>query len=194
MTTYAQLKMHYEWPSQLHSLRTLHLFAGIGGELLADNILRHHPVCAVEIDTYCRQSLAARQTNGSLPWFPCFGDVQAFDGKQWRGLVDAVCGGFPCTDISSSGKSAGIDGKNSGLWREFARILGEVRPQYAFIENSPRLASLGLNRVLADLAALGFDVQWGCLSAAQVGADHGRDRMWIVAKQSQASLPNTNSD
>lgn len=176
--------MHNEPRNQLHGLRTLHLFAGAGGGLIADNILGHRPVCAVEIDTFCQQSLAARQSTGTLPWFPIYGDVQEFDGKPWHGLVDAVCGGFPCTDISSIGKGAGLDGENSGLWREFARILGEVRPKFAFIENSPRLAFLGLDRVLADLAALGFDVQWDCLSAAEVGADHGRDRMWIVAKQS----------
>ena len=91
-------------------LRSLHLFAGGGGGLLSDIILGHQPVCAVEIDGYCQQVLAARQKDGNLPWFPIFDDVKQFNGKEWRGLVDIVAGGFPCTDLSAAGRGAGITG------------------------------------------------------------------------------------
>jgi DNA (cytosine-5)-methyltransferase 1 len=129
--------------------------------------------------------LCARQNDGLLPPFPIWDDVQTFDGKPWRGIVDVVSGGFPCQDISAAGKGAGIDGERSGMWGEMARIIGEVRPQYAFIENSPMLTIRGLERVLADLAKMGFDAEWGVLSAADVGANHLRERIWIVGKDTQ---------
>ena len=97
------------------------------------------------------------------------------------GVVDIVAGGFPCTDISLAGKGAGIDGEQSGLWSEMARIIGEVRPRFAFVENSPALVTRGIGRVVGDLAALGYDCRWTVLGAADVGAPHKRDRIWIVA-------------
>ena len=159
----------------------MHLFAGAGGGILADILLGHQPVCAVEINEYCQQVLSARQKDGFLPWFPIFDDVTQFDGRPWRGVVDVVAGGFPCQDISVAGKGAGIDGERSGLWSEMARIISEVRPRYAFVENSPALITRGLGRVIGDLAALGYDCRWGVLGAADVGAPHQRDRLWIVA-------------
>ena len=159
----------------------MHLFAGAGGGILADLLLGHQPVCAVEINEYCQQVLSARQKDGCLPWFPIFADVQQFNGYLWQGIVEVISGGFPCQDISAAGKGAGITGSRSGLWKEFARIIGEVRPRYVFVENSPILTSRGLDVVLGDLATLGFDAEWGVLSAADVGAPHRRERMWIVA-------------
>lgn len=88
-------------------LRTLHLFAGAGGGILADLILGHLPVCAVEIDPYCRRILLSRQRDGGLPRFPIWDDVRTFDGRPWEGAVDIVSGGFPCTDISAAGRGAG---------------------------------------------------------------------------------------
>lgn len=165
----------------MQRLRTMHLFAGAGGGILADVLLGHQPVCAVEINEYCQQVLSARQKDGFIPWFPIFDDVTKFDGRPWRGLVDVVAGGFPCQDISVAGKGAGIDGKQSGLWSEMARIIGEVRPRFAFVENSPALVNRGLGRVLRDLATLGYDCRWTLLGAADVGAPHKRDRFWLVA-------------
>lgn len=162
-------------------LRELALFAGAGGGILGGRLLGWRTVCAVELDEYARDVLVARQNDGSLAPFPIWDDVTTFDGAPWRGCVDVVSGGFPCQDISIAGKGAGIDGERSGLWREFARIIGEVRPRFAFVENSPMLASRGLGRVLGDLAALGYDAQWGCVSASSVGACHERERIWIVA-------------
>ena len=171
----------------MQRLRTMHLFAGAGGGILADLLLGHQPVCAVEINEYCQQVLSARQKEGCLPWFPIFADVQQFDGKPWRGIVDVVSGGFPCQDISSAGKGAGIEGERSSMWKHMARIISEVRPRFAFMENSPLLVSRGLAVVISDLAEIGYDCRWTCLSAAQLGANHERDRIWIVA--SDANLP-----
>ena len=165
----------------MRKLRTMHLFAGAGGGILADLLLGHQPVCAVEINQYCQQVLSARQKDGCFPWFPIFADVTQFDGRPWRGVVDVVSGGFPCQDISAAGKGAGIDGERSGLWKEFARIICEVQPRFVFVENSPMLTVRGLGRVLGDLAAMGYDAEWGVLGADAVGAPHKRDRIWIVA-------------
>lgn len=163
-------------------MRELALFAGGGGGILGGHLLGWRTVCAVEIDPYCRRVLLARQRDGLLPRFPIWDDVRTFDGEPWRGHVDVVSGGFPCQDISVAGKGAGIDGERSGLWGEFARVLREVRPRYAFVENSPALTGRGLGRVLGDLAAMGFDAEWGVLGADDAGAPHLRKRIWILAE------------
>ena len=163
-------------------LRELALFAGAGGGILGGNLLGWQTVCAVERDAYAACVLSQRQTDGYLPPFPIWSDVCSFEGRHWKGIVDVVSGGFPCQDLSVAGTGAGLDGQRSGLWREMARIIGEVRPRFAFIENSPRLVVLGLDRVLSDLAALGFDAEWGVLSASDLGAPHDRERLWIVAR------------
>lgn len=162
-------------------MNELHLFAGTGGGILGGMLLGHTCVCAVEIEPYCRKVLLQRQRDGMLPKFPIWDDVRTFDGKPWRGKVDIICGGFPCQDISCAGKGAGIDGARSGLWSEFARIISEVRPRYAFVENSPMLAIRGLGRVLGDLSKIGYDARWCVMGADDVGAPHIRKRMWILA-------------
>jgi len=167
--------------SKLQRYRTLHLFAGVGGGILADLLLGHCPICAVEIDSYCQQVLSARQKDGLLPWFPIYDDVRTFDGKPWRGIADIVCGGFPCQDISLVGKGKGISGEKSGLWKEMARVIREIRPKYAFVENSPALTFRGLDTVLSDLAEMGYDAEWGVLGADDAGGVHQRKRVWIVA-------------
>jgi DNA (cytosine-5)-methyltransferase 1 len=162
-------------------MNELALFAGAGGGILGGHLLGWRTVCAVEWEPYAACVLAARQNDGILPHFPIWDDVQTFDGKLWAGRVDVVSGGFPCQDISAAGRGAGIKGTRSGMWFHMARIVGEVRPRYVFVENSPMLTSRGLHRVLGDLAEMGFDAQWGVVSAADVGAPHQRDRIWIVA-------------
>lgn len=162
-------------------MNELALFAGAGGGILGGHLLGWRTVCAVELEPYPASVLCARQNDGLLPPFPVWDDICTFDGKPWRGIVDVVSGGFPCQDISAAGKGAGINGSRSGLWREMARIIGEVRPRFVFVENSPMLVNRGLGTVLGDLAALGYDAEWGVLSAADVGAPHKRDRIWIVA-------------
>ena len=162
-------------------MRELALFAGAGGGILGGLILGWRTVCAVEIDPYCRSVLLARQRDGHIGEFPIWDDVSTFDGESWRGHVDVISGGFPCQDISAAGRGAGLAGARSGLWREFARIIGEVRPAHVFIENSPLLRTRGLVTVLQDLAGLGFDARWGVLGADDAGACQTRKRMWIVA-------------
>jgi len=162
------------------NLNELALFAGAGGGILGGHMLGWHTVCAVEWEHYPASVLAARQNDGLLPAFPIWDDVQTFDEKPWRGIVDVVSGGFPCQDISVAGKGSGIDGARSGMWAHMARIVGEVRPRFVFVENSPALITRGLGRVLNDLAALGYDCRWAVLGAADVGAPHQRDRFWLV--------------
>ena len=169
-------------------MNELALFAGAGGGILGGHLLGWRTVCAVEWEPYPASVLCARQNDGFLPPFPVWDDVQTFDGKPWRGIVDVVSGGFPCQDISAAGKGEGIDGERSGMWREMARIIHEVRPRFVFVENSPMLTSRGLGTVLGDLASMGFNARWGVLGAADVGANHQRDRIWI-----RANLPNSNS-
>jgi len=163
-------------------MRELALFAGAGGGILGGVLLGWRTVCAVEIDAYCARRLMQRQNEGHLPPFPVWDDVCSFDGRPWRGSVDVVSGGFPCQDISvANANGDGIDGEKSGLWREFARIVREVRPRYVLVENSPNLTTRGLGRVLGDLAEMGADARWGVLSAEDFGAWHLRQRLWIVA-------------
>ena len=162
-------------------MNELALFAGAGGGILGGKLLGWRTVCAVEWEAYPASVLCARQNDGLLPPFPIWDDVQTFDGKPWAGIVDVVSGGFPCQDISIAGYGDGLDGERSGMWREMARIISEVRPRFAFVENSPMLVTRGLERVLADLTAMGYDSKWGVISAADIGAKHKRERIWIVA-------------
>ena len=162
-------------------MNELALFAGAGGGILGGKLLGWRTVCAVEVEPYAQDVLLARQRDGLLDSFPVWDDVRTFDGRPWRGYVDVVSGGFPCQDISAAGTGDGLDGERSGLWREMARIVSEVRPRYVFVENSPFLVGRGLVRVLADLATLGFDAQWGVVGAGDIGAPHERKRLWIVA-------------
>ena len=163
-------------------MNELALFAGAGGGILGGQLLGWRTVCAVENDEYARSVLLARQNDGRFEPFPVWDDVRTFDGRPWRGVVDVVSGGFPCQDISAAGKGEGISGSRSGLWHEMARTIREVQPAIVFAENSPMLTSRGLDVVLGDLSALGFDeVEWGVLGAHHAGAPHKRDRIWILA-------------
>lgn len=173
--------MNQDVDNKSEALRELALFAGAGGGILAGQLLGWRTVCAVEYDAFARCVLVARQNDGQFEPFPIWDDVRTFDGTPWRGRVDVVSGGFPCQDISTAGRGAGITGERSGLWVEMARIVGEVQPRFVFVENSPALTARGLGRVLGDLASLGFDAEWGVLGAADVGAPHQRDRIWILA-------------
>ena len=163
-------------------MNELALFAGAGGGILGGQLLGWRTVCAVEIDSYARKVLLARQADGCLPPFPIWDDVRTFDGKPWRGVVDVVSGGFPCKDISTANaRKRGLDGEQSGLWREMARIVCEVQPRWVLVENVPSLTVRGLDRVLWDLASMGYDARWGVLGSEDVGIPMRRDRIWIVA-------------
>jgi DNA (cytosine-5)-methyltransferase 1 len=175
-------------------LNELALFAGAGGGILGGKLLGWNTVCAVEWEPYPASVLCARQNDGLLPPFPIWDDVQTFDGKPWRGIVDVVSGGFPCQDISAAGKGDGLDGARSGMWKQMARIICEVRPRFVLVENSPMLVSRGLGTVLGDLASMGFDAKWGVLGANAVGASHKRERIWIVANSIGRRLEGWHND
>lgn len=169
-------------------MNELALFAGSGGGILGGYLLGWKTVAACEIEDYPRETLLRRQLDGILPRFPIWDDIRTFDGSQFRDRIDIVTGGFPCQDISAAGKGAGIDGERSGLWKEMHRIIDEVRPRFAFMENSPMLASRGLRTVLGDLAEIGYDAEWDVLGADDVGAPHRRKRIWILAYTGEAGL------
>lgn len=161
-------------------LRVLSLFAGIGGfDLGLERTGGFRTVAFCEIDPFCRRVLSKHWPNVRQ-----YEDVReltaatlAADGID----VDVICGGFPCQDISLAGAGAGIDGSRSGLWSEYARLIGELRPRFALVENVAALLNRGMGRVLGDLAALGYDAEWHCIPAYYAGPPQPRDRVWIVA-------------
>lgn len=157
------------------------LFTGIGGLDLALEHFGHRVIWQAESDGYARAVLAKH-----WPAVKCFEDVREIDATSPP--PDIICGGFPCQDISNAGKRVGIDGERSGLWSEFARIIRELRPRLVFVENVAALTVRGLDRVLGDLAALGFDAEWDVLRAADVGAPHLRARIFILAFTNRARL------
>ena len=164
-------------------MNTAHLFAGRGGGLLADLILGHNPILAVEWNHEACENLREKASEG---WYPNLhvweGDVRLFDPSKWQGRVDCIHAGFPCQDLSVAGKQAGLgEGTRSGLYREVLRIAGEIRPRIIFLENVAAIVNNGLNIVLRDLATLGYDARWCVVSASDVGANHQRDRWWCVA-------------
>lgn len=167
--------------SERKVLNELALFAGAGGGILGGYLLGWKTICAVEIEDYPRRVLLQRQKDGIFPHFPIWDDIRTFDGRPWSGAVDIITGGFPCQDISAAGKGAGLDGEKSGLWHEVPRVVREVDPKFIYLENSPMLTLLGLDRVLADLAALGYNARWCVLGADAAGAPHKRERIWILA-------------
>ena len=164
-------------------LRELSLFSGYGGGILGGKILGWKTVCGVEIEPYPTAVLCKRQNEGFLDPFPIWDDIRTFDGRPWSGRVDVISGGFPCTSISSAGKGEGIEHGESALWFEMLRVISEVRPQYVFVENSPMLRFRGLGHVLYGLSKEGYNAAWDVISAKKLGANHERERMWIVAKK-----------
>lgn len=132
-------------------------------------------VWQVEKDEYCRRVLAKH-----WPEVERFEDVKDVGAHNLK-PVDLICGGFPCQDISYAGKGAGLSGERSGLWYEFARIVREMEPRIVVVENVAALLTRGLDQVLGTLASIGYDAEWDCVSASDVGAPHQRERVFIVA-------------
>ena len=168
------------------------LFSGIGGlELGLERAGVGHVVWQVEKEPYCRAVLATHWPDAVR-----YDDVQTVHGRDHCPNpekpcahcipgVDVICGGFPCQDISYAGKGGGLDGERSGLWYEFARIVRELGPRFVVVENVAALLSRDDGRwfgaVLGTLADLGYDAEWSCVQACDVGAPHRRDRVFLVA-------------
>lgn len=108
-------------------------------------------------------------------------DVRTIGVKNGLKPTNVICGGFPCQDISICGLGEGINGKRSNLWYEYYRIIKETSPKFVVIENSPQLLKRGFEQILYDFSKIGYDVEWECISAAEYGCDHIRERLWIIA-------------
>jgi len=161
----------------MSDLRLLDLFSGIGGFSYAAEYIvgGFTTVQFVEREPFCQNILSRH-----WPDVPIHDDITTFNPKPHS--ADVVCGGFPCQDISTAGKQAGIkQGTRSGLFYELIRVVCLVRPQYVILENVSAILANGLDTVLAELAEAGFDAEWACIPASAVGACHQRDRWWLVA-------------
>ena len=161
-------------------MKVLDLFSGIGGFSLGLERAGMETVAFCEFDKHAQKVLAKH-----WPHIPIHEDIRELDATQYRGSVDVVCGGFPCQDLSSAGVQRGFDGERSSLYREMLRIIGECRPRYAIFENVTGLLTgedgRWFAKFLYDLAEIGFDAEWHCIPATAVGANHNRDRAWIIA-------------
>ena len=159
-------------------MRMLDLFSGIGGFALAAKWVWGDEL---DITGFCEiEKYAQKVLQKNFPGVPIYDDITKLNGKDFKN-IDLITGGFPCQDISVAGKGAGIkEGTRSGLWFELWRIISEVRPRFALIENVPMLTIRGGTRVIADLAKIGYDCEWQVISAKQVGSWHKRERMWII--------------
>jgi DNA (cytosine-5)-methyltransferase 1 len=154
------------------------LFAGVGGFDLGFDRAGLKCAWQVEIDPFARKVLEKH-----WPGVPKHDDIRTFQPTT----VDVVCGGFPCQDISNAGKKAGIaEGTRSGLWSEYVRIVRTIRPRFVVVENVSALLVRGLDRVLGDLAASGYDAEWDCFTASAFGAPHERERLFLIAYPSES--------
>lgn len=152
------------------------MFSGIGGFALAAQRVGWETVGFCEIEPYCQKVLKKH-----WPDVPIYDDIRTLTSEQ-IGSVDIITGGFPCQDISvANTKAEGIAGARSGLWSELHRLIDELRPRIAVMENVTALLGRGLGVVLGSLAEIGYDAEWHCIPASAVGAPHQRDRIWIIA-------------
>lgn len=164
-------------------MNVLDLFSGIGGFSLGLERAGMRTVAFCEIDPFCRRVLAKHWSQ-----VPCYEDVRSLTADRLHAdgiSVDALFGGFPCQNVSIAAAVHGgdtcLDGEQSGLWFEYERLIGEIKPKIVGIENVDRLAGNGLDRVLRSLAALGYDAQWDTLPGWLAGAPQARQRTWVVA-------------
>lgn len=161
-------------------LNGISLFTGYGGiDLALSEYVR--PIIYCEIERFAQAIILSRMDDGSLEFAPIWNDVTTLNGNQFKGLVDVVYGGFPCQDISVAGKGAGLEGERSGLFREIIRICKEASPSFIFLENVPAIRTRGSIEVQEALASIGYDSRWLTLSAAEVGANHRRERWFCLA-------------
>ena len=156
-------------------MRELALFAGYGGGLLASHLLGWETVCAVESNPTAIAALLQRQSDKVLPAFPIWDDVATFDGYEWKGKVDVVSGGFPCQPFSTASRGRRVA---VNRWPDMRRIIAEVEPSFVFAENVSQSA---IDTAACELESLGYTTKAVALSAADLGADHIRERYWLLA-------------
>jgi DNA (cytosine-5)-methyltransferase 1 len=161
-------------------LRALSLCSGIGGLDLALRRLGVVSVGYLERDAYAAAVLVDRMEVAALDRAPVWADLSTFDAGPWRGGVDLVSAGYPCQPFSLAGPRTG-EHHPSHLWPHVRRIVERVAPPLVVLENVAGHLSLGFDVVLSDLAALGFDAEWGLFSAAEAGAPHRRERLFVLA-------------
>ena len=181
----------------MSKLRVLDLFSGIGGFSLGlERTGGFETVAFCEIEEFPRRVLAKH-----WPEVPCYEDVRELTAAKLSadGItgIDVITGGFPCQDVSTVGRQAGIgEGTRSGLWSEIVRLACEIRPSYLIVENVSNLLSGPsekrggwFGRVLGDLAECGYDAIWRHIRASELGAPHHRGRVWIIAYSNEIRRP-----
>ena len=180
--------------SEVSIVKVLDLFAGIGGFTIGLERAGFETAAFCEIDPYAQKVLRK-----NWPGVPIYDDVRTITAERLAsdGIgVDVITGGFPCQDISVAGHKRGIEAERSGLWSECARLLGELRPRYAIFENVTNLLNgergAWFKRVLWDISQIGYDAEWHCIPASELGAYHHRDRIWIVAYPKSIGLQVSN--
>ena len=168
------------------ALNGLALCAGNGGLELGIGLAvpGYRGVGYVERDAYAAAALVARMEEAALDPAPVWDDLDTFDGRPWRGVVDLVSAGFPCPPFSVAGSRQGTDDER-WLWPPIERVIREVQPGWVFLENVPGLVRDGraIGAVVGDLARLGFDAEWALFSAEEVGAPHRRERFFLLARR-----------
>ena len=156
--------------------------SGYGGFELALKLagIPTRTVAHIERDSYAAACLVARMEEQTLDLSPIWDDLSTFDPQPWAGRVDIITAGLPCQPFSVAGHQHGLDDERH-LWPHAFRIIAQIRPRYVLLENVPDVIRAGwLAHVLADLATLGFNAEWGMLRASDVGAPHKRERFWLL--------------
>ena len=164
----------------MSKLKVLDLFSGIGGFSLGlEKTGKFETVAFCEIEKYPRMVLSKH-----WPDVPVYDDVTELDNERLEsdGItgIDVITGGFPCQDISIAGKGAGLSGERSGLWYEYQRLISDIRPRYAIVENVSALLNRGLADILGGLASLGYDATWTMLDSQYAGTPQRRRRVYIL--------------
>lgn len=157
-------------------IKEFHLFAGIGGGIYGGELLGHHCCAGVEILPYAQSVLRQRQQDGWMPKFPIYNDICALDGAEFQGQFDILCGGFPCQAFSTAAHGKNIEEKN--LWGEMFRFVRQSNAPIVFAEN---VVLRAINKAKKDLEELGYKVVRCRLSCSDIGADHQRNRFWLLA-------------
>jgi DNA (cytosine-5)-methyltransferase 1 len=163
-------------------LNGLDLFSGIGGMSKAlEEYVR--PLALCEIDPYCQGVLLSRMAESVLPNAPIWDDVRTLR-KEWlpsKFPIEIIYGGFPCQGISVAGLGKGLEDERSGLFYEIIRLCCEIKPRWIFLENVPAICSRGGTEVIREIAKMGYDARWCCISASSIGALHKRERWFLLA-------------